>query len=105
MCPPHPLGETEEPLKGCTIYGNHKYFPMSTIKTTVYLDAADYRRLQALAAADGRSAAELIHAAVSEYARRRAPGTLPRSPGAACSGDGQLSERSEGLLKGTGADS
>ena len=77
---------------------------MSTMKTTVYLDAADYRRLKALAAADGRSAAELIRAAVSEYARRRAPGGLPRSLGAACSGDGQLSERAEDLLQGMGDD-
>ena len=75
---------------------------MSTMKTTVYLDPADYRRLKALAAADGRSAAELIRAAVSEYASRRASGRLPRSLGAGCSGDGQLSERAEDLLQGMG---
>ena len=78
---------------------------MSTIKTTVYLDAAHYRRLKAMAAADGRSAAELIRAAVSEYARRRAPGTLPRSLGAAASGEGQLSELAEDLLQGMGEES
>ncbi len=78
---------------------------MATMKTTVYLDAADYRRLKALAVADGRSAAELIRTAVSEYAQRRAPGKLPRSLGAACSGDGQLSERTEDLLPGIGEDS
>jgi len=78
---------------------------MSTIKTTVYLDAAHYRRLKALAAADGRSAAELIRAAVSEYVRRRAPARLPRSLGAVRSGDGQLSERAENLLKGMGEES
>ena len=72
------------------------------MKTTVYLDAADYRRLKALAAADGRSAAELIRAAVSEYASRRSSRKLPRSLGAACSGDGQLSERAEDLLQGMG---
>ncbi len=75
---------------------------MSTMKTTVYLDAADYRCLKALAAAEGRSAAELIRAAVSEYARRRAPGRMPRSLGAARSRDGQLSERAEDLLQGMG---
>ena len=78
---------------------------MSTMKTTVYLDATDYRRLKALAAADGRSAAELIRAGVSEYIRRRAPERLPRSLGAAGSGDGQLSERAEDLLAGMGEDS
>ena len=78
---------------------------MATMKTTVYLDATDYRRLKALASADGRSAAELIRAAVSEYARRRAPGRLPRSLGVVRSGDGQLSERAENLLKGMGEES
>ncbi len=77
---------------------------MSTIKTTVYLDAADYRRLKLLAAADGRSAADLIRAAVSEFAERRAPARLPRSLGAGCSRDGQLSERAEDLLQGMGED-
>ena len=78
---------------------------MATIKTTVYLDAADYRRLKALASADGRSAAELIRTAVSEYADRRAPRKLPRSLGAASSGDGRLSERVEELLEGMGEES
>lgn len=45
---------------------------MTTVKTTVYLDGADYRRLKALAAAEGRSAAELIRVAVAEYTRRHA---------------------------------
>jgi hypothetical protein len=68
------------------------------MKTTVYLDAADYRRLKALASAEGRSAAELIRVAVSEYAQAHAPRRLPTSLGAARSGDGTLSERSEELL-------
>ena len=75
---------------------------MATVKTTVYLDVADYRRVKALAAAEGRSAAELIRAAVSEYARARATQRLPRSLGLARSGDGSLSERSEELLEGLG---
>jgi hypothetical protein len=75
---------------------------MSTVKTTVYLDAAEYRRLKALAAREGRSAAELIRAAVSEYARARTEPRLPRSLGIAASGDGTLSERSEELLHGLG---
>lgn len=81
------------------------YIPlMATMKTTVYLDAADYRRLKMLASAEGRSAAELIRAAVSEYARRRAPRGLPTSLGVGSSGDGSLAERSEELLKGMGGD-
>lgn len=81
-----------------TIYG------MSSVKTTVYLDAADYRRLKALAAAERRSAAELIRAAVSEYVLARSPGRLPASLGAARSGDGSLSERTEELLTELGRD-
>lgn len=75
---------------------------MATVKTTVYLDAADYRRLKALAATEGRPAAELIRAAVSEYARARAVRRLPSSLGIARSGDGALSERTEELLEGLG---
>lgn len=40
---------------------------MPTIKTTVYVDEADYRTLQALAAAGDRSAAELMREALHEY--------------------------------------
>jgi len=75
---------------------------MSTVKTTVYLDAAEYRRMKALAAREGCSAAELIRAAVSEYARTRTESRLPRSLGIAASGDGTLAERSEELLEGFG---
>ena len=72
------------------------------MKTTVYLDAGEYRRLKALAASQGRSAAELIRAAVSEYAASHAGPSRPRSLGIARSGDGTLSERSEDLLGGMG---
>lgn len=72
------------------------------MKTTVYLDAAAYRRIKILAAAQGRSAAELIRDAVSEYARSRAYDPLPSSLGAGRSGDGTLSERAEALLRGMG---
>jgi len=69
------------------------------MKTTIYLDAADYRRLEALAAAEGQSAADLIRAAVSEYVSARSSGRLPASLGAARSGDGSLSERTEEVLR------
>ena len=77
---------------------------MTTVKTTVYLDAADYRRLKALALAEGRPAAELIRAAVAEYAQRRGLRRFPASIGAGGSDDGSLSERAEELLEGMGRD-
>ena len=77
---------------------------MSMTKTTVYLDTAEYRRLKALAAAEGRAAADLIRAAVSAYVATRASTSRPRSIGSGRSGDGSLSERTEELLEGLGAD-
>jgi hypothetical protein len=74
---------------------------MAIVKTTVYLDADDYRRLKALSGVDGRSTAELVRSAVAEYARRRGTRSLPVSVGAG-SGDGTLSERAEDLLDGLG---
>jgi hypothetical protein len=76
---------------------------MSTVmRTTVYLNAADYRRLKALAQAEGRTAAELVREAVAEYAERRAVSRRPRSLGAGRSGNGDLSERVDELLGGMG---
>lgn len=75
---------------------------MAGQKTTVYLDAADYRRLRALAKAQGRSAAELIREAVAEYAERHAAARPPRSIGAGRSDRSDLSERAEELLSGLG---
>lgn len=77
---------------------------MPTMKTTVYLDAGEYRRLKTLAASEGQSAAELIRAAVSEYVRARTSGRRPASLGAGRSGDGTLSERAEEVLAGLGED-
>jgi hypothetical protein len=70
-------------------------------KTTVYLNAADYRRLKALARAQGRTAAELVREAVAQYTRQHSTGK-PRSVGAGRSGRGDLSERAEELLAGLG---
>jgi len=72
-------------------------------KTTVYLDADVYRRIQRLAREQDRSAAELVREAVAEYAQRRAPApAAPRSLGAGRSGLRNLSERAEELLGGMG---
>jgi predicted transcriptional regulator len=73
-----------------------------TTKTTVYLDSADYRRLKAVARAQGRSPAALIRDAVAEYARRHARRRVPGTIGSARSGRGDLSERAEDLLQGMG---
>jgi predicted transcriptional regulator len=71
-------------------------------KTTLYLPRADYRRLQALAEREGRSTAELVREAVTEYAERRGARRRPRSLGAGRSGRGDVAERAETLLRGLG---
>jgi hypothetical protein len=75
---------------------------MATTKTTVYLTAADYRRLKALARATNRSTAQLVREAVAEYARRHAPRVRPKSVGAGHSGRDDLGQRAEELLRGLG---
>ena len=80
-----------------TIYGNH----MSDVqKTTVYLDAADYRRLKAIARARGCAPAQLVREAVARFAASEAPPRRARSVGAGASRRGDLSERAEDLLAG-----
>jgi predicted transcriptional regulator len=78
---------------------------MASMKTTVYLDASEYRRLKALAATEGRPAADLIRAAVSDYVRTRGTQRRPTSLGAGRSGDGSLSETAEALLEDFGDES
>jgi predicted transcriptional regulator len=72
------------------------------MKTTVYLDAGDYRRLKALAKAQGRTTAELVREAVATYARAQQPSARPASIAAGRSGRSDLAERSEELLDGMG---
>jgi predicted transcriptional regulator len=74
----------------------------STQKTTVYLDAEDYRRLKALVRARHQKPAHLLREAVAEYTARQLPRRRARSIGAAASGRGDLSERAEDLLAGFG---
>jgi predicted transcriptional regulator len=73
-----------------------------TQKTTVYLGAADYRRLKAIARATGRTPAELVREAVAQYAAREMPVRRPKSVGAGRSRRGDVSERAEDLLAGFG---
>lgn len=71
-------------------------------KTTVYLRRDDYRRLQAIAREQERSAADLIREAVADYAAKHGRKGPPRSLGTGRSGRGDLSERAEELLAGMG---
>ena len=71
------------------------------VRTTVYLSPADYRRVKALAEAQGRPAAALIREAVAEYAQRYSVRARPRSIGAIRAG-ADFSARSEELLDGFG---
>jgi hypothetical protein len=75
---------------------------MSTVKTTIYLDAVEYRRLKGVAAAEGRSTSELIRTAVSEYLGKQPQRPLPTSLGMGRSGDRTLGERMEDLMEGFG---
>ena len=75
---------------------------MKTTKTTIYLNVDDYRRVQRLARAAGRTAAELVREAVAEYARAHSRVERPRSVAAGHSGRKDLSERAEELLGGMG---
>jgi predicted transcriptional regulator len=74
----------------------------STQKTTVYLDAEEYRRLKALARARKQKPAHLLREAVAEYTARQLPRKRARSIGAGNSRRGDLSERAEDLLAGFG---
>ena len=73
-----------------------------SFKTTVYLDADDYRRLKALARAQGRTTAELVREAVAVYTRTQPLPARPASIAAGRSGRSDLAERAEELLKGMG---
>jgi predicted DNA-binding ribbon-helix-helix protein len=73
-----------------------------TLKTTVYLGAADYRRLKAIARARGCAPAQLVREAVAKYAAAEAPARRARSIGVARTGRKDLGERAEDLLAGFG---
>lgn len=75
---------------------------MKKIKTTVYLNAGDYRRLRSLAAEEGRTAAELVREAVAEYAAKATERAWPRSIGIIDSGDPHFAENYEDYMDGFG---
>ena len=114
-----PIESELEPIKVLAFIPNQLlfYLPMQALakkqadgstryliedKQIVYLTAADYRRLKALARATDRTTAELVREAVAEYARRHAPGARPKSLGVGRSGRGDVAERAEELLRGLG---
>ncbi len=72
------------------------------VRTTIYLDPPEYRRLKEIAARKGTTAAQEIREAIVEYVATEQPLPLPRSLGAGASGRDDLSERSEDLLRGFG---
>ena len=75
---------------------------MSRAKTTVYLDAAEYQRLKAIARRERRAPAALVREAVKEYAQRHDRRPVPRSLGAGRRGGAKLGERAGELLEGMG---
>jgi predicted DNA-binding protein len=75
---------------------------MSVAKTTIYLDAAEYRQLKALANADGRKTAALVREAVTAYIAQRAVSTTASSIGVGRSRRGDVAAKAEELLAGMG---
>jgi hypothetical protein len=71
-------------------------------KTTLYLDAADYRKLKRIATTRKQAPAALVREAVAEYVARHGGSRLPKSIGAGDSGISDLGERAEELLAGMG---
>lgn len=71
-------------------------------KTTLYLDAGDYRKLKRIAASRKQTPAALVREAVAEYVTRHGGTSLPKSLGAGASGRGDLAERAEEFLAGIG---
>ena len=72
------------------------------IKTTLYLNASDYRQLKSTAIRQGTTAARLVREAVTEYAAKQRAGRRPASLGFGKSGRSDLSENADDLLAGMG---
>lgn len=82
---------------------NHIWLPYM-VKTTVYLDGDIYRRLKQLAKEEGRSPAQLVREALSEYTSKRGRKRKPQSIGAFKSRRRNLGRGAEELLRGFGED-
>ena len=75
-----------------------------SLKTTLYLDAVDYRRLQALARKRDVKTASMVREAVRQYLDRQDPTEAPRTFGSVDFGTDDLSERVDEHLAGLGED-
>jgi Ribbon-helix-helix protein, copG family len=75
---------------------------LASQKTTVYLDAEDYRRLKSIARERKRPPAAVLREAVAEYVARHTRSKRPRTLGAFASGRKDLGTRAEELLEGLG---
>ena len=75
---------------------------MGKVKTTIYLDDAEYRRLKRIAERERTSAAELIRAAVSAFLARRQPATVPAWVGMLESESTVAAHDEDELLEGFG---
>jgi hypothetical protein len=71
-------------------------------KTTVYLDAEEYRALKLIAQRAGRTPAALVREAVAEYTVKHARPRRAKSVGAFTGRRRDLGERAEELLAGMG---
>jgi hypothetical protein len=78
--------------------------PRPVDKTTLYLDAADYRALKAIARRKQLSPAQLVRDAVADFVVRHGASGLPKSLGLGRSGTPDLGERAEELLAGLGGE-
>ena len=78
------------------------HYGMAKVKTTIYLDDAEYRRLKRIAEREQTSAAELIRTAVSEYVSRLSPTGLPAWIGMLDADPDLASEDEDTLLDGFG---
>ncbi len=52
---------------------NATCYPTSVKKTSIYLDDADFERLQRLARTEGRSQAEIVRSAIAAYDAQHKP--------------------------------
>ena len=75
---------------------------MAKVKTTIYLDDAEYRRLKRIAERERTSGAELIRAAVSAFLARRQPATVPAWVGMLESESTVAAQDEDELLEGFG---
>jgi hypothetical protein len=75
-----------------TLYG-------SMVKTTIYIEPTVALTLRQLAAAQGRSQAEIIREAISSYASKSARRPRPKGIGVYESGRSDVSERAEELMR------